>query len=378
MAENEFNTGVDYGSLDAYKVLRQIGGRRTAGNLARFGMREVPETRGESVYLIEDLDANRYFGITIEGLGTKNIVADEVGELLGWGYYAAAAQDCAAMIFNDMITLGVAPMTLHQHAAVAEGAWFNNPERTEALATGWTDACEEAGCVDASGETPELRGLVMPGRLELSGSGWGMIRPKEKRFTGDIQDGDAIIMLGSSGIHANGLTNARKVGDKVGYDYDLGDQSFAEALLRPTFLYVRVILELQARNIPVRYGVNITGHGLRKLMRLPQNFVYYLDDLPEPQPEFKLIQEVLHDSDRSMYASYNMGNGFALFVPNEFAEATRLAAIDVSQEHMNGEMGAWRAGTIEKRGEEKKVVIGHQVTGKTIVYEGETLGGLRA
>ena len=97
-------SGVDYGSLDPAKLSAQRAAASTAGALARFGLAEVAGSRGESAYVWEEPDAYRAF--VIEGLGTKNLVADAMRPITGRTYYDAVARDTVAMIVNDVIVVG--------------------------------------------------------------------------------------------------------------------------------------------------------------------------------------------------------------------------------------------------------------------------------
>lgn len=356
-------SGVNYAAMDPVKVNAQEIGRSTAHNLERFGYREVPESRGESVYLMEADD--HYLGFIIEGLGTKNLVADAMSHMLGRYGYEKGAQDAVAMIVNDMITLGVLPMVIGQYLAVGSDRWFANPTRSGGLILGWAQACEQSGAAYGCGETPTLRDIIYPTAADIAGASVGMIRPKDRRIDpSTIQAGDAIVMLASSGIHANGLTLIRDLSELVSYREPLEDgRMFGEAVLDPTHIYVPVIDAVLSAGIRPHYGVNITGHGWRKLMRATEPFVYVIERVPEPQPLFGFIQRHGRITDWEMYGNYNMGAGFALYVDagdaDPVVQLSRSCGID-----------AWIPGYIEKRGDEKKVVI----EPKQLEYEGDTLG----
>lgn len=357
-------SGVDYDAMDPFKREAQLAGRQTADAIERFGFREVPESRGESVYLIETPWG--YIALVEEGLGTKNRAADRMRELTGKSYYHHIAQDTVAMNVNDMITLGALPLTTAMHLAVGDSNWFNDKERSSDLIRGWKDACKLAGCTWGGGETPTLKGVVVPGASVLSVSATGIIMPKERRIMGNIAHGDAIIFIASSGIHANGLTLARKIADDVlpkGYLTELpGGRTYGETLLDPTEIYVSLIEECLNAGMAIHYTVNITGHGWRKLMRFPCDFDYVIDCLPPQLPIFAFLQEYGRVSDEEAYGNLNMGAGFALYVPE--TEAHRVIA-------MAKQLGytALIAGYIE-RSHKKRVVI----RPNNLVFGGETLG----
>lgn len=314
-------SGVDYDVMDRFKRLAQQSAAMTASNIRRLNGGEFEEfsaSRGESVFLIEA--AKSFFAHVEEGLGTKSLVADAMYLLTGKSYYDQIAQDAVAMIVNDMLTLGALPLSVAMHLAVGESSWFEDEVRYGDLINGWQHACDLSGCVWGGGETPTLRGIIVPGAALLSGSAMGLVKPKEHRIKGDIQGGDAIILVGSQGVNANGLTMARDIAGILpeGYLTQLPNgRTYGETLLDPTEIYRQLIEDCLNAEVRIHYAVNITGHGWRKLMRAEQPFAYVIDDLPEQLPIFDFIQEHGQVEDKEMYATFNMGAGFALYVPQD-------------------------------------------------------------
>ena len=308
-------SGVDYDAMDPFKRAATQAAAKTAKYLKAHGCREVPGCRGESAYLIDIGDA--LVAHVEEGLGTKNLVADQMYGTYGDPYYAAIAQDTVAMIVNDMITLGVPPISVAMHLAAGRSGWFEDKARVGHLIDGWKKACELAECAWGGGETPTLKDVVEPGTVVLSGSAVGLLRDKTRAFSpAKIRDGDAIVILESSGIHANGLTLARQIAGKTGYDARVPNgRSYGEALLDPTPIYVPFVKRCMEWGADIHYAVNVTGHGWRKLMRAPQPFAYVIDSIPTPQPIFDFIQAEGNVDEREMYGNYNMGAGFVLYVP---------------------------------------------------------------
>lgn len=311
--------GVNYGAMDPFKRAAQLAGRETAANIERLNggeFKELEASRGESAYLIEA--AKSFFAHVEEGLGTKNLVADAVYQLTGKSYYDHVAQDTVAMIVNDMITLGALPLSVAMHLAVGDSNWFNDERRSRDLIEGWRHACNLARCAWGCGETPTLKGVVVPEAIVLSGSAMGLVKPKERLITAEnIRPGDAIVLVGSSGIHANGLTLAREIAARLpdGYLTKLSDgRTYGETLLDPTRIYVGFLEDCLDNGVDIHYAVNITGHGWRKLMRAKQPFTYTIDQLPKQLPIFDFIQKHGLVDDREAYGNLNMGAGFALYV----------------------------------------------------------------
>src|SRR5688572_24176077 len=258
--------GVDYSTLDASKILAQRAARATAANLATHGAIEIEASRGESAYLV-DVGGTLIASIT-ECLGTKALVADAVRVFSGRSHYDTIAQDTVAMAVNDLITVGATPLSMHAYWAAGSSEWFADRARTEDLVRGWAAACAVCGVAWGGGETPALSGVVEASRIDLAASCVGVVKSRDRLMLGErLAAGDAIVLLGSSGIHANGISLARKLVERLpdGYRTRIGDgRTFGEALLDPTLLYVPVTERLFATGVRPHYAVNVTGHGWRK------------------------------------------------------------------------------------------------------------------
>lgn len=362
LAPTYAHTGVDYSAMDPVKVLAQKAALSTASNLNVFSANEVGASRGESAYVWEEGDV--YRALVIEGLGTKNIVADAVRKITGKTYYDSLAQDTVAMIVNDLIVVGALPQVVNAYFALGDGAWMNDRERATDLVNGWAAACNAIGAAWGGGETPALKGIINPDTIDLGGSAVGIINPKERLVLGDtLAEGDAIVLVESSGIHANGISFVRHLYEKNPQLYETklaNGKLFGEAILTPTHLYVALVRSVLSAGIVPHYMVNVTGHGWRKLMRASAAFTYDIDTILDPQPEFLHMQKEAGVDDSEMYGNFNMGVGFALFVEAPQAEAV----ISLAKE--NG-LKAIRGGTV-KRGE-KQVII----RPKNLTFTADTL-----
>lgn len=354
--------GDDYSTKDPIKKLAQTAAKDTGGNLKKHGFEEVEDSRGESAYVWKQ--GKIFMASVIEGLGTKNLVADAMQKVTGKTYYDIIAHDTVATIINDLITVGATPLVIHAYWAVENNSWLEDEIRMKAFINGWKTACDEAGVSWGGGETPTLKGIVMPGTVELGGSAVGIINPKTRLITDKkLKEGDRILLLKSSGINANGLSLARAVASKLPNHYSSqlpnGDL-YGEAVLQKTHIYARLLAELFKNKIEIHYISNITGHGLRKIMRARGNFQYKIEKIFEPQPLFTFIQKNAHLSDYEMYETFNMGQDYALFIPERSIEK----AIKIVKK--NG-FEAIDAGYIEKG--KRQVVI----QPKNITYLGDTL-----
>jgi len=337
--------GVDYARIDPLKLDAQRAALATGAHLDRHGFSEVESSRGESAYVVDV--GPFYLATIVECLGSKALVADAMAQLVGKSAYAGIAQDTIAMAVNDLVTVGATPLVVQAYWAAGGSDWFNDGERAAALVAGWKRACDQCGVSWGGGETPALAGIVESGRIDLAAACTGIVSPKTRLSLGaHLGPGDAIVLLASSGIHANGLSLARELAGRLprGYLAPVSASavpiSFGEALLAPTVLYPPITEALHRAGIRVRYAVNITGHGWRKLMRHPADFTYRIRHLPEVPAVLSFIAKEASLDARTAYGTFNMGAGFAVFVPAEDAERAVAVARKTG-------VDAWVAGAVE-------------------------------
>jgi phosphoribosylformylglycinamidine cyclo-ligase len=334
-------SGVDYHKIDPLKVAAQRAAAATATQLAAHGFSEVAASRGESAYVVDV--GPFYLASIVECLGSKALVADEMARLTGRSYYAQIAQDTIAMAVNDLITVGATPLVVQAYWAAGGSEWFEDAQRAQALVEGWRRACETCGVAWGGGETPALAGIVEAGRIDLAASCTGLVNPKQRLSLGDkLAAGDAIVMLASSGIHANGVSLARKLVERLpqGWLTALGGSTYGEALLTPTTLYSPVTEALWRAGIVPHHSANITGHGWRKLLRHPGRFTYRITQVPPVPAVLAFTAEQAGHDAREAYSTFNMGAGFALFVAPDDAPRCVEVARDCGVE-------AWVAGGVE-------------------------------
>lgn len=350
MATLDYHQSVNYSQADPLKVLAQKQGLETAKNLP-FGYKEVEGTRGESAYVFQM--GGQYGALVQEGLGTKSLIAQavykETGDPAGFKH---VAQDTVACIINDLVSAGATPVVLNAYWSASSYEWLTDQKLAETFITGWREACDAAEVTWGGGETQSLSGIVEPGALEFAGAGFGVIPDKKHLVQGkNLQAGDAIVLVEASGPHANGISLIRQLADNLpdGYQATLpSGQTLGEAALAPTHLYAKFVKGLQAAGLDIHYLSNITGHGWRKLMRAEQEFSYVIKAVPEPQEIFGFIAEQSGNSEQDMYGNYNMGAGYAVYVPAGQAEQV----VDIAaQENLK----AWIAGEVQAG--PKQVVI---------------------
>jgi len=246
------------------------------------------------------LDEDRALAITTDGVGSKIKVAELVGR------YDTIGIDLVAMNANDLICVGATPLAMVDYLAVERV----DPGIAREIAKGIAAGAEEAGVAVVGGELATLPEII--NGMDLAGTMVGMVETNRIITGKDVAPGDVVVALESSGIHSNGLTLARKVllekhdvEDRI-----VGKRTVGEALLDPTKIYVKEVLDVLKR-VEVKGMANITGGGLGNLCRITK-YGFSIEYLPEPPEIFRLIQEEGEISEEEMYRTFNMGVGFCI------------------------------------------------------------------
>ncbi|HEY0343232.1 MAG TPA: phosphoribosylformylglycinamidine cyclo-ligase [Solirubrobacteraceae bacterium] len=323
MSDSYAAAGVDIASSDAgvralVDVLRTIDPGRPSRSLLGSG-------HYASVLRVAD---DLAIALSTDGVGSKLVVAEQTGRLETVGI------DCVAMNVNDLVCVGAEPLAMLDYLAVEQP----DPAALAQIAQGLKAGAEDAGIEIPGGELavlPELiRGHPSPHGFDLCGAAFGTVAPDAIVTGAAIAPGDALVGLPSSGLHSNGYTLARRaLLQDGGLSLDdappqLRGATVADALLEPTVIYVRAVLELLASGIDVHGLAHITGGGVSNLLRLSDAVGFAIErPLPVP-PVFALIAQLGGVPEAEMWNVFNMGCGFVAVVPEARAAdgATLLAA----------------------------------------------------
>lgn len=354
--------GDDYYTKDPVNKLSQQAATQTGINLKKAGFEEISDTRGESAFVWRQGDI--LMAAVIECLGTKNLIADEMRKITGKTYHDVIAQDTVATFINDLSTVGAKPLVVHAYWAVEDNRWLQDKQRMTDFINGWQKACNLAGATWGGGETPTLKGIITPQTVDLAGSAVGIIKSEKALITDrKLKIGDRIVLIKSRGINANGISLARAISKKLpkGYATRINNNTmYGEALLAPTNIYANLIQNLINNNIDIHYIVNITGHGLRKVMRARKNFSYVLEKVFGPQEVFKFIQKQAGVDNYEMYQTYNMGQDYAIFIsPKDVKKAQSIIS--------KNKFRSLDAGYVSKGPRQLKIIP------KNITFTSETL-----
>jgi phosphoribosylformylglycinamidine cyclo-ligase len=235
----------------------------------------------------------------------------------GINRFAHVAYDTVAAILNDLCCVGALPLVVNAYFATGASEWYGEQGRAEALLEGWREACVDAGCAWGGGESPSLPGLVDERDIELAGAAVGVVPAGHSPILGTgLSAGDEIVLVASSGLHANGASLARLLATRLpdGYATTLpSGVTLGEALLEPTVMYVPLVAALLESDIAVTYLSHVTGHGLLKLMRPPNQLTYRVERLPEVPEVLDFLVDNAGLDARAAYSTFNMGSGYAVY-----------------------------------------------------------------
>jgi len=256
-----------------------------------------------------------------DGVGPKLSIAQQMD------IHDTIGVDLVAMVADDIVTSGAEPLFVQYYLTCGEVV----PERVTGVVGGVRDGCRIAGCAMLGGETAEHAEVLRPHEYDLSGSGVGVV--DEERLLGAhrVEVGDAVVALGSSGLHANGyglvrhalLGIARMRLDRVVEEFD-NQRTLGEELLTPTRIYAKDCLDLLVE-AEVRALAHVTGGGVAANLErvLPDG----MDGVVErsswrPAPIFDLVARKGRIEQAELEATFNMGVGMAAIVAPEDSERT--------------------------------------------------------
>ena len=230
--------------------------------------------------------------------------------------------DCVAMCVNDVVCGGAKPLFFLDYMALGK----NEPEKVAEIVSGVAEGCVQSGCALVGGETAEMPGFYPIDEYDLAGFAVGIVDKKKIIDGSELEEGDVLIGLASSGVHSNGFSLVRKVFDinaeTVYKEYDELEKPLGETLLTPTKIYVKPLLSL-IENVKVKAVSHITGGGFY------ENIPRMLKDGMSAQivksavpvlPIFNIIQREGNISEHDMFNTFNMGVGMVIAVGKDDAD----------------------------------------------------------
>ena len=307
MAKSYEESGVN---LEAgYEVVKRIKKhvastvrRGCMGNIGAFGgMFDLGSLNYKHPVLVSGTD----------GVGTKLKLAFAMKK------HDTIGIDAVAMCVNDVLAQGAEPLIFLDYIAVGK----NHPDVIEQIVAGVAEGCRQAGCALVGGETAEMPGMYDEEEYDIAGFTVGAVE-KDKLIDGSkVAAGDALIGIASSGVHSNGFSLVRKIIYDAHLDLnekyeETGDKTLGEALLAPTRIYVKPVLEV-LKNVDVHGIAHITGGGfdenIPRILKEGQGVEIYKGSWEIP-PIFKLLEKYGNVPSREMFNIFNMGIGMVLAV----------------------------------------------------------------
>jgi phosphoribosylformylglycinamidine cyclo-ligase len=283
-------------------------------DLAREAARpEVIEGVGGFAGLFR-LSKDRLLAAATDGVGTKLDVALAAGRLDTIGV------DLVAMCADDVVCTGAEPLFFLDYVATGRLV----PEDVAAIVRGIAEGCRRAGCALLGGETAEHPWTMRPEELDLAGFCVGVVEERSMLGPSRVREGDVLIGLASTGLHANGYSLVRKaLLEDGGYRLDdvlprLG-RSLGDELLEPTAIYTPVVLDL-VRNGMIHAAAHVTGGGLVENVPrvVPAGLHADVDWRSWPVPAvFDLVAEASGAGDEELRRTFNLGLGMVLVAPPE-------------------------------------------------------------
>jgi len=251
---------------------------------------------------------------TTDGVGTKVLIAKELGN------FSTIGQDLVAMNVNDVICCGADPLFFLDYIACGK----LNPLTIKVIVESIAEACKLAGISLIGGETAEMPDVYKRDDIDLAGFCVGIVNEKEIILKENINEGDLIVGIKSSGPHSNGYSLIRKIikdenlsFDKS-YNLDADNLSLGELLLKPTRIYTRLIKELK-KSLKIKGIAHITGGGFYENIRriIPKNYDAEISKGAWEIPLiFKLFQDKGNIKEVEMFRVFNMGIGLVVIIDN--------------------------------------------------------------
>lgn len=241
--------------------------------------------------------------------------------------------DCVAMCVNDVVCGGAKPLFFLDYMALGK----NVPEKVAEIVSGVAEGCVQAGCALVGGETAEMPGFYPIDEYDLAGFSVGIVDKKNIIDGSQLQAGNVLIGLASSGVHSNGFSLVRKVFDinetTVHNTYDELDKPLGETLLTPTKIYVKPLLAL-IEKCDVKAVSHITGGGFYENIprMLKDGLSAKITKSAVPVlPIFNVIQREGNISEHDMFNTFNMGVGMIIAIDKDQVDTALQVLADAGE-----------------------------------------------
>lgn len=258
-----------------------------------------------------------------DGVGTKLKVAIEAGK------HDTVGIDLVAMCVNDLIVQGAEPLFFLDYLATGK----LDAEKGAGIVAGIAEGCRQAGCALLGGETAEMPGMYSGDDYDLAGFAVGAVDRDRLLPSNDFADSDVILGIGSSGLHSNGFSLVRRIVEMMGLLYDKpapfdSSKSLGDALLEPTRIYVKPLLEAVRATHGIKALAHITGGGfpenIPRVLSEDWSAILNLDEIEVPEV-FSWIAKSGGVESEEMLRTFNCGVGMIAVVAA--GQAAQVAAM---------------------------------------------------
>ncbi|MBH9975520.1 MULTISPECIES: phosphoribosylformylglycinamidine cyclo-ligase [Bartonella] len=258
-----------------------------------------------------------------DGVGTKLKIAIDTG------IHDTVGIDLVAMCVNDLVVQGAEPLFFLDYFATGK----LDPDEGAAIVSGIAEGCRQAGAALIGGETAEMPGMYKKGDYDLAGFAVGAAERGTLLPSKELENGDIVLGLSSTGLHSNGFSLVRRIVEKSGLDFNAPAPfdktlSLGKALLTPTRIYVRSLLHVLKSHRGIKALAHITGGGFPENIPrvLPKNLAVELDlSAIEVPPVFSWLAKQGNIAEHEMLRTYNCGIGMIVIVEaKDAADVTSL------------------------------------------------------
>ena len=253
-----------------------------------------------------------------DGVGTKLKIAIDTG------IHDTVGIDLVAMCVNDLVVQGAEPLFFLDYYATGK----LDPNQGAAVVSGIAEGCRQAGAALIGGETAEMPGMYIKGDYDLAGFAVGAAERGKLLPSKDMNEGDVVLGLSSSGLHSNGFSLVRRIVEESGLDFNAPAPfdktvSLAEALLVPTRIYVRSLLSVLHKDLGIKALAHITGGGFPENIPrvLPKTLAVEINlDAIKVPPVFSWLAKQGNITEQEMLRTYNCGIGMIVVVDSKKAD----------------------------------------------------------
>ncbi len=329
---------VDYNTLDQAKNAFIRAGQKTVGFARAYGF--MPKSGFGASANVFSLNlkpflkagaTNLHITLLPEGLGTADDARPgDLSEKEALQFWHNIGLKTVAVLTNDAASTGMQTILLSLYLPSSTPELVFSPVFMKGFLDGFVQGCKTVGCVYFSGETPQLKGKIAEGKLDIAGALFGLMPPGIPPVDGSkLKAGDNIVLVESSGPHDNGFTTLRALAQKLPHGYRTrlpGGQQYWQAINAPTVLYTPLVQGILKAGIRPVNLEPLTGHGWQKLMRSKKSLRYVITKMLPVPPVFKFVETKLGLTPRQMIQVFNYGAGLAVFTRTQ-KEAEKVVAI---------------------------------------------------